>query len=137
MPARSFFDSSVLVYTDDRDAPAKQRRALDLLEEARLHGTGVLSTQVLEEYFSAATRKLRVDAIVVRQKVELFARYHVVVIQPDDILAAIDLHRLHQLAIWDALILRAALHSGCAVLYSEDFQPGWEFGGLTIVNPFK
>lgn len=56
MGVRSFIDSNVLVYTDDHDAPGKQKAALDLVEEARLQRSGVISTQVLQEYFAAATR---------------------------------------------------------------------------------
>lgn len=48
MNGRSFFDSNLLVYTDDQDAPEKQRIALQLIENARLSRKGVLSTQVLE-----------------------------------------------------------------------------------------
>jgi predicted nucleic acid-binding protein len=50
MSARSFLDTNVLVYTDDHDTPDKQRVALDLVEQFRLQGTGVISTQVLQEY---------------------------------------------------------------------------------------
>jgi len=136
MPARSFFDTNVLVYTDDRTAPAKQKRALELLAEHRRDGSGVLSLQVLQEYFVAATRKLGVDAAVARRKVELLSELDVATPDLGDILAAIDLHRLHGLSFWDALILRAAGQAGCAVLYSEDFQHGRTLEGVRVVNPF-
>lgn len=47
-----------------------------------------------------------------------------------------NLHRLHQLSIWDGLIVRAALASGCRVLYTEDLQHGRSFDGLEVVDPF-
>ena len=94
MSARSFFDTNILVYTDDHDAPAKQSRALALVEEARLGGWGVLSTQVLQEYFAATTRKLGVPAPIARRKVEIFARLDLAVLDLSDIIGAIDLHRL-------------------------------------------
>ena len=53
-----------------------------------------------------------------------------------DVLGAIDLHRLHRLSFWDALVVRAALASGCARLLSEDLQHGQRFEGLEVVNPF-
>lgn len=137
MAARSFFDTNVLVYTDDHDNLEKQRRALDLLETARRTETGVVSTQVLQEYFVAATRKLGVSAEIARRKTELFARLDVVLIDVADVVAAIDLHRLHGVGFWDALIVRAAQEAGCATLYSEDLQHSRSFGGLTIVNPFR
>ena len=137
MSARSFLDTNVLLYTDSRDAPAKQKRALELLAGHRLARTGVVSLQVLQEYFVAATRKLAVDVGVARRKVELFANYHLVILDVEDVLAAIDLHRLHQVSFWDALIVRAAKEGGCSVVYSEDLQDGRTIDGVRIVNPFR
>jgi predicted nucleic acid-binding protein len=137
MSARSFFDTNVLVYTDDKAAPTKQRQALHLVAEHRRTGTGVVSLQVLQEYFVTVTRKLQVDARTARRKVELFAEFDVA--RPDvaDVLAAIDLHRLHGFSFWDALVLRSAKQAGCRVLFSEDLQGEREVDGVSIVNPFK
>ena len=137
MSVRSFFDTNVLLCTDSSSAPVKRKRALELLGEHRLARTGVVSLQVLQEYFVGATRKLAVDVGVARRKVELFANYHLVVLDVEDVLAAIDLHRLHQVSFWDALIVRAAKEGGCSVLYSEDLQDGRTIDGVRIVNPFR
>jgi predicted nucleic acid-binding protein len=75
MSARSFFDTNVLIYADDKGAVAKQRRALDLVAEHRRAGSGVVSLQVLQEYFVTITRKLKVDARIARRKVELLADF--------------------------------------------------------------
>lgn len=136
MSARSFFDTNVLVYADDKAFPAKQRRALDLMAEHRRAGTGVVSLQVLQEYFVTVTRKLRVDPRIARRKIELLAEFDVVSPEVADILAAIDLHRLHGFSFWDALVLRAAKQAGCSVLLSEDLQAARENDGVQIVNPF-
>lgn len=135
MSARSFFDTNVLVYTDDQAAPAKQRRALDLVAEHRRNGTGVVSMQVLQEYFVTVTRKLKLDATIARRKVEILGEFDVAAPEIADILAAIDLHRLHGFSFWDALVLRAAKQTGCTVLLSEDFPAGQEIDGILIVNP--
>jgi predicted nucleic acid-binding protein len=137
MSARSFFDTNVLVYADDQAAPAKQRRALDLVAEHRRAGTGVLSLQALQEYFVTVTRKLHVNPRIARRKVELLAEFDVAAPQVSDILAAIDLHRLHGFSFWDALVLQAAKQAGCTVLFSEDLQPAREIDGVEIVNPFR
>jgi predicted nucleic acid-binding protein len=137
MSGRSFFDTNVLVYSDDHDTPAKRERALELLAEGRRRGTGVLSTQVLQEYFVTVTRKLGVDAGIARRKVELFARFDLVPVGLTQILGAADLHRLHGLSFWDALIVRAAQQAACAVLYTEDLQHGRRIDGLAIVDPFR
>jgi predicted nucleic acid-binding protein len=104
--------------------------------EHRRARTGVVSLQVLAEYFVTVTRKLRVDAAIARRKVELRAEFDVAVPEFADILAAIDLHRLHGFSFWDALILRAAKQAGCIVLFSEGPQPSREIDGVRIVNPF-
>jgi predicted nucleic acid-binding protein len=137
MSARSFFDTDVLVYTDDRGAPAKRRRAIELVAEHRRAGTGVVSLQVLQEYFVAATRKLGVDPATARRKVELLSELDVAVPDVSDVLAAVDLHRLHAFSFWDALVFRSASEAGCTVLYSEDFQDRRELGGVRVVNPFR
>jgi predicted nucleic acid-binding protein len=134
---RSFFDTNVLIYADDKAVVAKQRRALALLAEHRRARTGVVSMQVLQEYFVTVTRKLRVDAAVARRKVELLAEFDVAAPEVGDILAAIDLHRLHGFSFWDALVVRAAKQAGCGVLYSEDMQGEREIEGVRIVNPFR
>jgi len=137
MSVRSFFDTNVLVYADDKASLAKQRRAIELVAEHRRAGTGVVSLQVLQEYFVTVTRKLGVDARLARRKVELLAEFDVVAPEVADILAAIDLHRLHGFSFWDALILRAAKQAGCRVLLSEDFQGQREVDGVRVVNPFE
>ena len=137
MSVRSFFDTNILIYADDKASPAKQRRALDLVAEHRRARTGVVSLQVLQEYFVTVTRKLRVDASVARRKVELLAEFDVATPEVADILAAIDLHRLHGFPFWDALVVRAAKQAGCSVLLSEDMQDAREIDGLQIVDPFR
>jgi predicted nucleic acid-binding protein len=137
MPARSFFDTNVLIYSDDKAAPAKQRRALELIIDHRRTRTAVVSLQVLQEYFVTVTRKLRVDAAVARRKVELLAEFDVAAPDVGDILAAIDLHRLHNFSFWDALVIRSAKQSGCTVLFSEDMQHARDIDGLQIVDPFR
>jgi predicted nucleic acid-binding protein len=136
MSDRSFFDTNILVYADDDDSPAKQRVARDLWLEHRRAGTGVVSLQVLQEYFVTVTRKLKLDPRSARRKVELLSEFDVATPEVADILAAIDLHRLHAFSFWDALVVRAAKQAGCRVLLSEDFQSGHEIDGLRVVNPF-
>ena len=137
MSDRSFFDTNILIYTDDKATPAKQRRALELVAEHRRARTGVVSLQVLQEYFVTVTRKLHVDPHIARRKVELLAEFDVAAPDVADIVAAIDLHRLHRFSFWDALTLRAAKEAGCSVLFSEDMQDTREMDGLQIVNPFR
>jgi len=133
---RTFLDSNILLYCDDAAYPEKQATALNLVLENKIRRTGVVSLQVLQEYFVNATRKMGVDAGLARQKVEMYSDFHVVEPTVTDVLAAIDLHRLHRISYWDALILRSAKQSGCRVVLSEDMQHGMMVDGVRIVNPF-
>lgn len=136
MSVRSFFDTNILVYADDEAHPAKQRRALELLAEHRRGGTGVVSMQILQEYFVTVTRKLNVEPQIARRKMELLAEFDIARLDVDDILAAVDLHRLHGFSFWYCLVLRAAKQSGCKILLSEDLQQRREVDGVRISNPF-
>ena len=137
MSVRSFFDTNVLVYADDKASPAKQRRAVELVTEHRRSRTGAVSLQVLQEYFVTVTRKLNVDARTARRKVELLSEFDVAAPDVADVLAAIDLYSLHSINFWDALIVRSAKQAGCSILFSEDMQAAREIDGVRIVNPFQ
>jgi predicted nucleic acid-binding protein len=136
MNGLNFLDTNILVYTDDEDSPEKKAKALTIYTNCRRQRQGVLSTQVLQEYFVTVTRKLGVDIELARRKTNLFSRLQLVILDRNDILGAIDIHRLYQISFWDALIVRAALISNCKILYSEDMQHGWKVEGLQIINPF-
>jgi predicted nucleic acid-binding protein len=121
---------------DDASAPEKQNGAIELVTSYWGLGLAVISLQVIQEYFAAATRKLRVDAEIAQRKVEIFARGNVVRFEPDDVVRSIELHRLLRISFWDALIVHAARLARAAVLYSEDLQHGATIAGVRIVNPF-
>jgi predicted nucleic acid-binding protein len=136
MTAASFVDTNVLLYADDIRAPEKRKRAESLIKQITDARSGYVSMQVLQEYFAVATQKLRLDVNLAQKRVARYSQFEVVILEPVDLLAAINLHRDHQFSIWDALIVRAALISDCEILYTEDMQNGQRIDGLTIVNPF-
>ncbi|HKI85775.1 MAG TPA: PIN domain-containing protein, partial [Thermoanaerobaculia bacterium] len=136
MTVRSFVDTNVLFYAEDLDAGAKRDRAQALLRELVVSKSAVLSLQVLREFFAASRAKLGLDAGEAKRRTEIYSRLEVVELSLEDLMAAIDLHRLHQFSIWDALIVRAALIGRCRVLYSEDLQHGQRIDRLEIRNPF-
>ncbi len=136
MALRSFLDTNILVYSDDGNAPKKKAKAKELIIKCIQQKSGVISTQVLQEYFSVVTRKFRIDTGIARQKIEFFAHMDIIPIEYNLILTAIDVHQLHAISFWDALIVQAALASQCSVLYTEDMQHGLRIRGLEIVNPF-
>jgi predicted nucleic acid-binding protein len=133
---RSFLDTNVLVYADSADAGDKQSRASALIAQCLRTGDGVISTQVLHEFVNAAIRKLALPLDLVRARVRLYNRFETVNASPAAVLEALDLHALHKMSIWDALILQAARQSGCEQLLTEDLQAGAVIAGVRIVNPF-
>jgi len=135
MKGLAFFDTNILVYADDNSCPEKQARAIAIITDHHRRNASVVSLQVLQEYFAAATRKLGVDPEIAQRKVEILARGNVVRFNEDDVIAAIQLHRLSRISFWDAMIVHAARKAGAAVLYSEDLHSGSSLAGVPIVNP--
>jgi len=133
---RIFFDTNILIYADDADAGSKRERAQQLIEAALNNGNGVLSTQVLQEYFVVATRKLGLPADIAQKKVEILATMPVIAIDVDHVVEAIKLHRLYGFSFWDCLILHCAKAGKCPRLLSEDLQHGRAIEGVTVENPF-
>jgi predicted nucleic acid-binding protein len=131
-----FFDTNLLLYADDHDGGSKTTIARGLIREGVRDRTGVVSTQVLQEYFVNARRKLDMGGAAARARVEIYSYLHLIVVDLDLILGAIDLHRLESISFWDALIVRAAQRARCDVLYTEDLQHGRRYEQLQVHNPF-
>lgn len=136
MAARSFIDTNVLIYAEASDAPAKQRAALALLKQLFESTTGVLSTQVLQEYCNVALKRLKLPAQHIRAQLDLYEQFEVVQVTPAVIRAGLDLHQTRSVAFYDALIMASAQLAGCSVLFSEDMNAGETMAGVRIINPF-
>ncbi|MEX0829245.1 MAG: PIN domain-containing protein [Nitrospirales bacterium] len=136
---KTFVDTNVLVYAHDTSAGRKRDRALEVIQELWNTGTGVMSTQVLQELFVSLTQKIPkpIDGRKARSIVEDLCTWEIVTNDEHAILEAIDLKIKYQLSFWDSLILEAAGRSGATILYSEDLSHGQQVEGLTIVNPFE
>jgi predicted nucleic acid-binding protein len=133
---RTFLDTSVLLYAEDAREPAKRDRAQHLIRELVADQAAVVSTQVLQEFFVIATKKLKLPAAVAHDCVATYAQLDVALVSPALVLAAIELHRLHGLSFWDALIVRTAMDAGCTRLLSADLQHERAFEALVVENPF-
>ena len=131
-----FIDTNVVVYANDGRDPGKQKRALALIGEALRSGSGIISTQVLQEYASVALAKLGQRQDVVLRQLALLERMQVVPQTPALVRRAVELHGLYGIAFWDAAIVAAAESRGCNRILSEDLNPGQFYGGVTVANPF-
>ena len=133
---RSLLDTNLLVYADSADEPEKQRRAIALITQHRAASTAVLSTQVLQEFVNVALRKLRLPPALIRERLGFYSGFELVPASAVLMAGALDLHVLHGFSFYDALILRAAMVSGCQQVLSEDMRHGASLGGVRIINPF-
>lgn len=128
-----FFDTNVVLYLLSAD-----RVKADRSEALLAHG-GVVSVQVLNEFVSVATRKLRLPWSDIREVLAAVrAACTVVPVTLDAHERALDLIEHHGLSVYDALIVAAALDAGCTTLWTEDMQDGRRFDDrLTLRNPFS
>lgn len=136
MPGRVFLDANVLVYAQDAGQPEKQRKSRELIAKLADGADGVISTQVLQEFYVAATRKLRVPPLAAKGVMKTFAVFDTVQISPALIHDAVDCSILNQLSFWDSLILTAAASASCSTVLSEDLNPGQVILGVKVQNPF-
>jgi len=127
-------DTNTLLYAQDADAPAKQQGSRDVIEELARAGDGVVSTQVMQEFYVAATRQLDLPPLAAKAVLKTFAVFEVVQVSPAVIQEAIDCSLLNQLSFWDSLLLAAAA-AGCVRMYSEDLDAGQTVLGVRVENP--
>jgi predicted nucleic acid-binding protein len=138
MSDKVFVDTNVLVYAHDLDAGKRHDVAVRLVAELWELRTAVISTQVLQEFYVNATRKIPapLSLAAARQIVRTYAAWQTESISPLEIQTASELEEQHQLSFWDALIVAAALKGGAARILTEDLTPGHRISGVTIENPF-
>jgi predicted nucleic acid-binding protein len=133
----TFVDTNVLVYAHDSSDRRRQSIAALLVDDLWRSRSGVLSTQVLAEFYAVVTRKF--DPPLPRRQaralVDAYAAWPVVQVDPPLIVAASALEEQHSLSLWDALIIEAARRAGADRLVSEDLQHGRRIAGLLIENP--
>ncbi len=133
-----FIDSNILVHAYDTNDRAKHDAAVAILAKLWQEGTGVLSTQVLQEFYKVATRKLKpaMPAATARVIVADYSEWCSMNTDPQLIVSASLLDERHKLQWWDAIVIEGAMRSGATTLLSEDLRHGQRFGLLTVRNPF-
>jgi predicted nucleic acid-binding protein len=137
MSAKAFVDTNVLIYAHDVDAGPKHRKANAILRELWDEGSGLLSTQVLQEFYVNVTRKIAspLPKAEARKVISSYASWCVDA-TVGDISTAFRVEDEAQIAFWDALVIATAARSGAARLLSEDLNSGQTVMGVLIENPF-
>jgi predicted nucleic acid-binding protein len=138
MSGKTFIDTNVLIYAHDVDAKDKHQIAREVLLELWEHRTGVLSTQVLHEFYVNVTRKISTP--LSRQSARVIVNQYLVWCvenSASEITAAFRIEDETRISFWDALIIAAALKAGAERILSEDLNSGQSVSGIRIENPFK
>jgi len=139
MNGRFFLDTNVFVYSFDRSLPAKCRRATQLIRQAIASRKGIVSYQVVQEFFNVALRRFAQPMNVAEAEQYLATVFRpLLAVHSSQALygGALRLCGRYRLAWYDSLVLAAAIEGQCGILYSEDLQHGQRFEGLQVENPF-
>ena len=139
MSGRFFLDTNIFVYAFDASAPGKAKKAARLVRQAADTGQGIVSYQVVQEFFNVAFRRFAQPMSVAEAEqylITVFRPLLAIHSSPSLYVEAMRIAGKHRLAWYDSLIVAAALEGQCEMLYSEDFQHGREIEGLRIENPF-
>jgi predicted nucleic acid-binding protein len=132
-------DSNVLVYAHDRSQPVKQAIAAGLLRALHQSGRGVLSVQVIGEFFDVSTRKIKSrltyeEALVA--STGFLSAWEILPIHYEIVVEAIRSVKAHQLSYYDALVLATARFNQVPFVLTEDMQDGLSVDGVRLLNPF-
>jgi predicted nucleic acid-binding protein len=137
MSGKTFVDTNILIYAHDLDAKEKYLAAKEVLDELWANRTGVISAQVLQEFYVNVTRKLPkpLSKKIARTIVDTYVIWCVDV-TPAEITTAFRIEDEARISFWDALICAAAMKSGAERILSEDLNAGQRITGIRIENPF-
>jgi predicted nucleic acid-binding protein len=129
-------DTNLLVYAEGSDGTSKQTVALHVLRLLPRRTT-IVPVQVLGELFNVLVRKRQYSRADARRTILTWHdAFTTTGTSVDTLISAADLATIHQLSLWDAIVLTVAAESGCRLLLTEDLQEGFTWNGVTVVNPF-
>lgn len=135
MSDKIFIDTNVLVYSIDDSEGFKNLAAKSIVNELS-NSKGVISTQVLQEFYNIITKKMKCPKEKAKELLQSLSEcFEVHKNSVLDILRAVDISIKTQFSFWDSLIISAAISSGCRTLYSEDLNDGQNVDGVLIKNP--
>jgi predicted nucleic acid-binding protein len=139
MSGRFFLDTNIFVYSFDASSPKKAAQAQKLIRNALATGGGIVSYQVVQEFFNVALRRFSkpMSSLDAEQYLSTTFRPLLAVHSSPALYGeALRIGARFKLPWYDSLIVASAIEGECGVLYSEDFQDGQQIGSLTLSNPF-
>ena len=135
-----FLDTNVFVYKFDARELDKTKRASELIRTAVATKRGVVSYQVVQEFFNIALTRFAKPFTIGEAEDYLSTTFNPLLAvhsSPRLFLEALHIQAQHQFSWYDALIVAAAQQANCSILYTEDMQHGRRIGELRIENPFR
>src|SRR5580704_9595853 len=139
MSGRFFLDTNIFVYSFDASSPKKAAQAQKLIRNALETGGGIVSYQVVQEFFNVALRRFSkpMSSLDAEQYLSTTFRPLLAVHSSPALYGeSLRIGARFRLPWCDSLVVAAAIEGQCDVLYSEDFPDGQQFGTLTVSNPF-
>ncbi len=138
MTDKVFVDTNILVYAHDLDAGNKHDQAAEIVSQVWESRNGVLSTQVLQEFYVTLTRKVSstLSKLEARKLVQKYSHWHLVLNDPSIIIQASEIEESNNISFWDALIVSAAYSQNVPTILTEDLNHGQIIEGIFIRNPF-
>ena len=133
-----FVDTNVLLYSEDGADKAKQALAIEWLQALWTRRSGRVSTQVLNEFYANATKKLKpaMPAGDARAEVRRYQRWRPWVLDHATVETAWAVESRFGFSYWDSLIVAAAKAQGCRYLLTEDLQHEQTIDSVQVLNPF-
>ena len=138
MTDKVFVDTNILVYAHDLDAGNKHDQAAEIVSQLWESRNGVLSTQVLQEFYVTLTRKVSstLSKLEARKLVQKYSHWHLVLNDPSIIIQASEIEESNNISFWDALIVSAAYSQNVPTILTEDLNHEQIIEGIFIRNPF-
>ncbi len=138
MPGRIFVDTNILIYAHDNDAGTRHTIAKNIIKELWLNKTGVLSMQVLQEFYVKITRKIKtpIKHHTARMIVNDYMAWQVRITDPWLVKIAFNIEDRYKLSFWDSMIVAAAQSMKADILMTEDLNNGQNYNGVAVKNPF-
>jgi predicted nucleic acid-binding protein len=135
---RCFLDTNMLIYAHDSSSGEKHEIARDLVKNLWETRNGVLSTQVMQEFYVTVTRKIPhpLSHSAALRILNSLGEWKLHQVSMETISSGAELANLHKLSFWDGLIIASALDVRARYLITEDMQHGFKVGELELVNPF-
>lgn len=138
MKDKIFLDTNVIVYAHDRSSGKKNTIATEIMEYLWDRKKGVISVQVMQEFYVCVTTKILkpLPLKVARKILEYLLNWNLIINDEYTTIKAINLQEKYRFSFWDSLIVQSAIQSQAYILFSEDLSDGQIIENVKIVNPF-